>query len=1291
MLAVHAHEAGDVAVLVLAEPAPAAVRSAPLSSPDGTDLAGERWWAFGFPADTPFGADAHGVIGASLAYGWMRLEADPGQRVTGGFIGAGIWSPRFEAVVGLLGRVHPMAEPAGHAVAMTLAEVARELPGERLDRLAGWTALDAGESALAAWGWSVPADDAEPPGWSWSLDADVEAGRHWRPRARGVPVESEPGYRFRGRRAALAAVIGWLDRAVLDDRVLVVTGSPGVGKSAVLGRVVTTADAALRRALPPDDDNLTAAVGSVACAVHVKGKTALDVAVEIARAAAVRLPDSADQLAPALRRRLADRHTPRFTVVLDALDEAVTPDQAQQVVEDIVLPIARTCGPVGAQLVVGTRRSDDGGDLMQLFGSDPAVVDLDDERYFEVGDLTAYALATLRLVGAEREGNPYADERVAGPVAARIAELADRNFLVAGLTARRHGQYDAVAVHPDDLCFPPDVDTALAAYVRRLPPVGAAPATLALTALAYAQGSGLSLELWQVVLAALGATTQLTDLAEFARTSAANFLVESTGHRFRLFHQALDDALLRDRQQRRRTTGDQRAISERLIRYGRNLGWAGADRYLLGCLPEHAAAGGVIDELLVDDTYLLHADLLRLIPPADYARTILGQQRARLLRLTPQAAGAAAAERAAMFSVTAALEGLDARMAVDRDAPYRAAWAAVQRRSEWAVLEGHSGAAGVVCALTTRARRTVLASGGNDGTVRIWDPQSGQPTRTMLAGSAVAALCPITVDGRTLVASAGADGVVVLWDPESGGRRHTLHCAPGQIRALTPADRPGAQLLGVASTDGTLTLWDPVGQTAPVYPMHSGKITRAAAAGGDVVAGGEDGSVLRWDARQRRTVWSVAAHRGPVTALSRLPGPAGDLVATAGADQTIRLWDARTGAPRSFWRHASGTVEALAVLLLHGTVVLVSADSDGTVRLWDPATGHPRGTLPSRSARVRDLCGVQTAGRVLLASVGDAAVRLWDPEAHDRRAAGSVRSGQVTAVAPIWQGSREMVASGLGDGLIELRHVSTGLSAGTLTGHGRPITGLSTVFAGGEVMLASSSGGETVRLWTLSTSRRWSRKAPPDGWSSVVAAVFLHRQVYLACAGEAGTVRLFDPYSGKERRRRRFRPWRRPDGHTGPIGALCALNRHGGAWLASAGHDATVRVWDLRTGRTEAVFDGHKGRVRALCGFTLRGRELIASAGDDQIVRVWDAATGVAHLSLTGHTGRITAVCPVTAGGRLLLASAGHDRTARLWNPVSGTLELTVPVHHEATSCTASADRLIVGLTAGTLALRLDV
>jgi hypothetical protein len=135
--------------------------------------------------------------------------------------------------------------------------------------------------------WTVAAtDDVAQAAWGWALAGDKEADRHWRPRARGVSAVSERGHRFRGRHTALTEMVAWLDRSGPDRKVLVVTGSPGVGKSAVLGRIVTTADVNERAALPPDDNAPRASVGSVACAVHAKGKTALDVAMEIARAAA---------------------------------------------------------------------------------------------------------------------------------------------------------------------------------------------------------------------------------------------------------------------------------------------------------------------------------------------------------------------------------------------------------------------------------------------------------------------------------------------------------------------------------------------------------------------------------------------------------------------------------------------------------------------------------------------------------------------------------------------------------------------------------------------------------------------------------------------------------------------------------------------------------------------------------------------------------------------------------------------------------------------------------------------
>src|SRR5262249_53494626 len=139
----------------------------------------------------------------------------------------------------------------------------------------------------------------------------------------------------------------------------------------------------------------------------------------------------------------------------------------------------------------------------------------------------------------------------------------------------------------------------------------------------------------------------------------------------------------------------------------------------------HAARARMIDDILEDDGYLLHADLIRLIPLADQAATLAGQQRAQLLRLTTRASGAGPTERSALLSVTETIEALgSAFTANSAHAPYRARWATAAPRLERYVLEGHDKGATSCCALASNSR-IILATASRDRTVRIWDLATG--------------------------------------------------------------------------------------------------------------------------------------------------------------------------------------------------------------------------------------------------------------------------------------------------------------------------------------------------------------------------------------------------------------------------------------------------------------------------------------------------------------------------------------------------------------------------------------
>jgi hypothetical protein len=72
---------------------------------------------------------------------------------------------------------------------------------------------------------------------------------HFAPKGRGVSSSHERGEYFTGRVEALREVVTWLQEPVGNSvRGYAVTGDPGSGKSAVLGRIVRLSDRRLRAA-----------------------------------------------------------------------------------------------------------------------------------------------------------------------------------------------------------------------------------------------------------------------------------------------------------------------------------------------------------------------------------------------------------------------------------------------------------------------------------------------------------------------------------------------------------------------------------------------------------------------------------------------------------------------------------------------------------------------------------------------------------------------------------------------------------------------------------------------------------------------------------------------------------------------------------------------------------------------------------------------------------------------------------------------------------------------------------
>jgi WD40 repeat protein len=100
-----------------------------------------------------------------------------------------------------------------------------------------------------------------------------------------------------------------------------------------------------------------------------------------------------------------------------------------------------------------------------------------------------------------------------------------------------------------------------------------------------------------------------------------------------------------------------------------------------------------------------------------------------------------------------------------------------------------------------------------------------------------------------------------------------------------------------------------------------------------------------------------------------------------------------------------------------------------------------------------------------------------------------------------------------------------------------------------------------------------------------------------------------------------------------------------GRTLASAGGDAMVCLWDVRTGQNTQTLRGHTAAVREVA-FSPDGTRLV-TASYDQTARIWSVASGRTERTLRGHQGKVQCVAWRPDGQ--LIATGGFDQTVRFW------------------------------------------
>ncbi|HEY7084036.1 MAG TPA: serine/threonine-protein kinase [Hyphomicrobiaceae bacterium] len=182
-----------------------------------------------------------------------------------------------------------------------------------------------------------------------------------------------------------------------------------------------------------------------------------------------------------------------------------------------------------------------------------------------------------------------------------------------------------------------------------------------------------------------------------------------------------------------------------------------------------------------------------------------------------------------------------------------------------------------------------FAAASQTGAMSLFDVRSPS-VPTLLADGLDGAQAIAGSRSLRLLASAGQDHSIRLWRTDTGGLARSWR---GQSEAASALEMsPGGRSLATGSTTGAVRLWS-TSSSRPqrAFRAHAGRVTSVAFARGDrlLASAGEDGEVKLWDVRSGRQWRAFRGHAGSVNALAFSSD--GRRLLSAGEDGVIRLWN----------------------------------------------------------------------------------------------------------------------------------------------------------------------------------------------------------------------------------------------------------------------------------------------------------------------------------------------------------------------------------------------------------------
>jgi WD40 repeat protein len=243
----------------------------------------------------------------------------------------------------------------------------------------------------------------------------------------------------------------------------------------------------------------------------------------------------------------------------------------------------------------------------------------------------------------------------------------------------------------------------------------------------------------------------------------------------------------------------------------------------------------------------------------------------------------------------------------------------------------------------------VLASGGQDGTVKFWDADAGQHIATTKLGSA--------------------------WVEHLAWRTRQPPLTAGDTPRL-PSEPDGAPVLLWAAAGRTLAALRPDSSIAHTFPPAPKTITAMASQpAGGCVAVAYFGGVVLWDADDHLAQKEFGYANG-IQAL--VWSPDNKWLVSGNQDPSVHLWIPGTGVEL----HMSGYETKVKFLSFDHTSRWLATSGGRDACIWDCTGDGPEGREPAMLPHDAPVCAVSFQHRygILATASQDGVVQLWSPE-----------------------------------------------------------------------------------------------------------------------------------------------------------------------------------------------------------------------------------------------------------------------------------------------------------------------